>query len=314
MLKNQKHNTIYWDIVGYCNARCKYCYTGNKTHATGSYVDVAKFLKAMNVLIENELVGVDACFHLYTWGEPTLHPELGEIFKIITNFGYKYKISTNCGYTLMYEDNWFTNLDGIIISMSGYSQKSYDKIHKLDFETVKNNIIKLVKVADKVKYDKKKIIIAHHIYQFNIDEIPLLYEFSRQLGITYHPYYALLGNLEKTNRFLNGLLSQEEWIDISQNIIGFKIWERFNNHPQSGCKQFNRLVLDEECNVLTCCCLPKSHPSYKITNLFDPEFKQKIASWKPDANCNNCIAQKLSQYDEKGQGNFDINNWCRVNL
>ena len=308
-MKNRTHSTIYWDIVGHCNARCKYCYTGNQTHPSGGNIDVSTFSQAMAILAHHKLVDSKCKFNLYTWGEPTLHPELGEIFNILKTYGNHYAISTNCGHRVNFQDSWFDNLDRVIISMCGFSQSSYDKIHKLNFEVVKDNILHLINTAISAGYDTNKICVAHHIYQFNIHEIPSLYKFCKEHNIDYHPYYAVLGNLKQTDRFIRGELSTEEWKEISTDIIGNSILERARQHPQSGCKQFNRLVIDEKCNILTCCCLPKNHSSYKITNIFDADFIEVLSTWSPDENCKECIQKRLSQYDEQGAGNFNLNEW-----
>lgn len=306
--KNKQHEVIYWDITGKCNAHCKYCFTGNMGHPEGSEIDIDSFSKAFQILKSNNLIGDNTCLHLYVWGEPTLHPKLGEIISIIQNNGVHYKLSTNFGRKIDFQKNWFYNLDGIIISMCGFSQESYNKMHRLNFEIVKDNIVNLVKNATKESYDTQKIRIAHHIYQFNVEEIPDLFRFTKELNLEYHPYYAVFGDLDMAYRFTHGQLTPEEWKSVSTEIFGNQIFKRIQNNPKNGCRQFDRLVLDEYCNILTCCCLPRNHTSYKICNLFEPDFLEKLSNWMPDNNCLYCIKNGLSQYDGNGIGHFNIKN------
>lgn len=307
--KTKKHSIVYWDITGKCNAKCKYCHTGISSHPQGNDIDIDMFSVAINVLKTNKLISESVCFHLYVWGEPTLHPRLGDIIKILQSNGFHYMLSTNIGHSVDFQKSWFDYLDGVIISMCGFSQESYNRIHKLNFNAVKTNIINLVNVAANAGYDISKITVAHHIYQFNIEEIPDLYNFTKELKIGYHPYYAIFGDIDMTYRFTHGYLTPEEWKNVSSEIFGNQIHKRVQNNPKNGCRQFDRLVLDEKCNVLTCCCLPRNHASYKITNLFDANFFKELSEWEPDDNCIFCIKNGLSQYDEQGAGNFNMIKW-----
>ena len=312
---NQKrYSVVYWDIVGRCMAHCKYCFTGNGKHPEGREIDVNQFSDAIAVLKKHDMLSDSACMHLYVWGEPTLHSKLGEIIAIIQKNGLHYMLSSNFGQSVDYQSEWFIGLDGVIISMCGFSQESYNRIHKLDFDSVKRNIIRFVRQADASCYDTEKITVAHHLYQFNIEEIPQLLRFTRDQGISYHPYYASLGDLDLTYNYIHGKLSPEEWIEISSEVFGNSIMNRYLNNPKEYCRQFDRLVLDEECNVLTCCCLPRSHPSSKIVNVFDPDLLEILSNWIPDENCIRCIGNGLCQYDEKGAGNFDLNKWIEYVL
>ncbi len=310
--KNRKYSVIYWDITGRCNAKCKYCYTGNSGHPQGKDIGIDEFSRALDVLKTNNLLNESVCFHLYVWGEPTLHPRLGEIISIIQNNSFHYMISTNMGHVIDFQKNWFDFLDGIIVSMSGFTQESYNIIHKLNLEIVKSNIIDLVNKAVVAGFNTKKIRIAHHLYQFNVEEIPYLYKFAKKLNVDYHPYYAIFGDLDMTYRFTQGLLTPEEWKNISSEIFGNQIHKRVKNNPRNGCRQFDRLVLDENCNILTCCCLPRNHTSYKICNLFEPDFMEKLTNWIPDTNCQFCIQNGLSQYNGNGLGYFNVKNWLMI--
>ena len=307
--KNKQYEVVYWDIVGRCNAHCKYCFTGNKRHPGGGEIDVTKFSEGLKILISNKLLSPSGCIHLYVWGEPTLHSRFGDIIEILQRDGLHYYLSSNFGHTIDFKSEWFLNLDGIIASMPGFSQESYDRIHKLNFASVINNITQFVDNAKFSGFNTKKITIAHHLYQFNIDEIPKIYRFAKGLNVTYHPYYALLGDLDLTYRFLKGELSQNESKEISSEVFGNSIIKRYENHPRKGCRQFQRLVLDENCNILTCCCLPRNSEFYKIVNVFDPNLMEILNGWEPNDNCKRCINSGLSQYDEKGLGNFDLKNW-----
>jgi hypothetical protein len=147
-----------------------------------------------------------------------LHPHLGEIIHILSSAGLRYGLSTNCGKTIEYQTEWFKTCNYIKISMCGFSQQSYDRIHKLDFEKVKSNIVSLVEAAKKANYNTKQISIAQHIYQFNAHEILKMRDFTNELGTSFQPYYAFINDPEVYDRFINNTLAPSEWNEISQDL------------------------------------------------------------------------------------------------
>jgi MoaA/NifB/PqqE/SkfB family radical SAM enzyme len=86
---NKKHtyDRCCFEIVGHCNAKCRYCPTGSARHPVGGFIDSAQFEQALNILFKHNLIHHQTCLYLFNWGEPTLHPEFGKIINIIQNAG-----------------------------------------------------------------------------------------------------------------------------------------------------------------------------------------------------------------------------------
>ncbi len=166
--------------------------TGRKDHSTGKTVEIEKYDQALQKLFDEKLISQATRVTLFNWGEPTIHPQFGEIVDITQNkHGLSYNISTNAGKPIDYQPEWFKKLASLRISMCGFSQESYDKIHQFDLEKVKSNIISIVQTAKKAKYNTQAITITHHIYQFNLHEILPLYEFAKKLNVSYSPTYRI---------------------------------------------------------------------------------------------------------------------------
>ncbi|MDR2412478.1 MAG: radical SAM protein [Holosporales bacterium] len=77
------------EISGRCNARCKYCCTGQGRHVTTvPYMKAEKFaaimahLKKIGGFRRGKWGKSDSIF-LFNWTEPTLNPELDEILSIL---------------------------------------------------------------------------------------------------------------------------------------------------------------------------------------------------------------------------------------
>jgi MoaA/NifB/PqqE/SkfB family radical SAM enzyme len=305
--KIRTYDFVYFDIVGTCNARCRFCVTGTSNHPKGGIIEVDKFQKAIDLLFENKLIDCNTEFGLYNWGEPTLHPDLGKIINILKNKNLMYSLSTNAGRYVQYQPEWFKNMKYMMVSMCGFSQESYNKIHGFNFEKVKTNIMSIVNVAENAGYDTSKIVILQHIYQFNTHEVPMLYEFSENLKVNFNPYYAFINDPMKLRKYINNTLEPQDWKEISQNIFCYFIQKRLDLHPRNQCRQFDILNLDEKGNILPCCCLPRDHADYILTNIFDENFMEVLGKWQPTETCIECINAGLSPLKTLSDSfNFDF--------
>ncbi|MDR2641937.1 MAG: radical SAM protein [Planctomycetaceae bacterium] len=306
--KIKTYDFLYFEIVGTCNAKCRFCVTGVSNHPKGGIIEVDKFQKAVDILFENKLIDCNTEFGLYNWGEPTLHPDLGKIIDVLQNKNLMYFLSTNAGKHVQYQPEWFKNMSGMRISMCGFSQESYNRIHGFNFEEVKKNIVSIVEVAEKASYNTHKICIAQHIYQFNTHEVSQLYEFSAKLNISFDPYYASINDPMMLRKYIDNRLEPQEWKEISQNIFCHFIQKRRDLHPRNYCYQFDILNLDERGNILPCCCLPRDHADYILTNIFDKNFMEVLGKWQPTETCRECIKAGLSPLKTLGDS-FSFTNF-----
>jgi MoaA/NifB/PqqE/SkfB family radical SAM enzyme len=81
----------FFELTSYCNLKCPLCPTGTKMlKRKAMNMDVELYIKVMNELSPYLLT---AC--LWGWGEPLLHPQIGEILKASYNRGVNIIVSTN---------------------------------------------------------------------------------------------------------------------------------------------------------------------------------------------------------------------------
>lgn len=126
-------NQVNFEIVGKCNAKCTYCVTGNGTQ-TGDFVDLEEFKESIQLLYNKNLVDKNTIFHLYNWGEPLLHPNFSKIIEFMSESEINFSLSTNLSVIPKnITPESFSNLNSITISMPGFSQNSYNKIHGFNF-------------------------------------------------------------------------------------------------------------------------------------------------------------------------------------
>jgi organic radical activating enzyme len=273
MDKEKKYNLVYFEIVGFCNARCPWCVTGNKSLNQVSYpsrfINVNDFRNAIVTLLEGGLIYPrESLISLANWGEPMLHPELSEILKILRKNDVNFAISTNASKFVNLENDVLGNLQEIRFSVPGFSQSSYDRIHGFNLESILKNIEMFCKNIRK-EGSNAKLMMAYHLYQFNIDEIDAAMKFCSLNGIEFYPYVAYLNDFNLAKAYLDKSISAELLRWIGKDLFLHYVDELIAKTPQDyQCPQFNILTIDEYCNVLTCCALSKDHPEYSLGNLF----------------------------------------------
>jgi len=273
MDKEKKYNLVYFEISGFCNARCPWCVTGNKSLNQVSYpsrfINVNDFRNAIAALLGGGLIYPrETLIRLDNWGEPMLHPELTEILKILRNNDVNFALSTNASKFVSLENDVLGNLQEMRFSVPGFSQSSYDRIHGFNFESILKNIEMFCKNIRK-EGSTATLRMAYHLYQFNLDEIDAAMKFCSLNGIEFFPYSAYLNDFNLAKAYLNKSISTELLGRIGKDFFLHYVDELIARTPQDyQCPQFNILTIDEYCNVLTCCVLPKDHPEYSLGNLF----------------------------------------------
>lgn len=272
--KKNQYDLVYFEIVGYCNARCPWCMTGSKrideTAFPSTFIKVDHFENAINYLLDNGFICPGKCrIDLYSWGEPMLHPQLNDILRILSRNNIDFGISTNASKAVHLDRDVLTNLRELKFSMPGFSQSSYDRIHGFHFETILDNIEILVKNIRKEE-SPCRVTMLYHIYQFNVDEMRLAAEFCNENSIKFAPYCARLADYNFKKSYLDGSISRELLEKMSKDLFLHYIDELIATMPQNyECPQFNILTIDEYCNALTCCILSKDHPEYSLGSLFE---------------------------------------------
>ncbi|RZD15998.1 MAG: hypothetical protein EVJ46_07310 [Candidatus Acididesulfobacter guangdongensis] len=294
-------NKIIFDISGVCNAKCPYCVTGllnlnklNINDTKNSFIKVENFEKALDYLIINKIFNVEyGSIDLYNWGEPLIHPEFDSIVNILNNHKIKFSISTNASkFPKLAQSTSMENLLELRFSMSGFSQSSYDKIHQFNFNLIKNNIIKIIERFKQAGH-KGTPIINYHIYQFNIAEYNQALNFAKNYNINIWPYYAYINHYELAKDYIDNSLDRKILKKASKDLMLFYVDELISKKPINySCPQFNMLTIDENCNVLTCCVIPKGCQSYSVGNLFDLSLEKIYKLKTSQKECVNC--QKLN--------------------
>lgn len=288
--------TLKFEISGSCNAKCPYCSTGNKSNPKigekSKMVTLEEFTSTMNHLEKIELIkpGITVIYP-YNWGEPLLNANVVDILNYIGDKGYSYCLSTNASFVPA-SIEYLRNLpDILVVSMPGFSQKSYGKIHGFKFETILKNIETLRKFS-------KKMSISFHIYQFNLDEIRMAKNyFTFKRNVNFGMYYAVFCDFNQAKRYLKDEMSYCELKNSSKDLILGYVKDRIDNRPSDySCEEFERLVIDEHGNYITCCTLGRNDECYKYGKVGELSKDEVVYLKKKQAVCEECLALGMSYW------------------
>ncbi|MEE1516059.1 MAG: radical SAM protein, partial [Lachnospiraceae bacterium] len=234
--------SIAVDITGFCNAKCKYCPAGNDLTNKGKFVELETFEAILNKLIEYKLYTKESDFNIYCLGEPLLHPQINDILNILNKYGIRITISTNASYIPKFDKESLKCVKRFLISMPGFSQESYDRIHGFNFNKIKENVISLREKVRELSDNTIPFDMSYHIYQFNEAEMVPAKQFCEENDIRFAPNYAVMFDKDKCMDYVTGNMSYEELKDISKEIFLGVLDQQIKDAPRNYCDFQHRFL------------------------------------------------------------------------
>lgn len=292
------YSHVTFEISGGCNARCKWCVTGRANREGRSpkarFIDPAEFARAVDYLRANKMINGDAVFFLYNWGEPLLHPRFKDIVAVLNERDIEYVISTNLSKLVEFEPgDELRNLRAVVVSMPGFSQASYDRIHGFNFQRIKSNILHMQENFTAAGF-KGKVQLSYHVYQFSLEEVPDALAFAQQHNLGIKPTWATFADLSKLFDYVSGEMPYQELKEASSELILNFLEESTGKMPAGyECSFHDVLLLDEGCNVVTCCVLTKEMPNFVIGNLFDLSLEDIRRLKRCQPVCKRCMELEI---------------------
>lgn len=302
---NQFEDAII-EISGRCNARCKWCVTGrenrNGSSATKSFMTIDKFKQIYTHITQLGLIGKKNDIMLYSWGEPFLNPQAIDIFDFLSMSQQMFSVSTNGSvYRTAKSSTTYEHMISIAFSLPGFSQQSYDRMHGFDFNSIQDNIARLL---DNMRMNgfKGSAEILFHVYRFNQDEISPAKKFADSLGAKFMPYYAYLNGLSLARKFVNGTMSEEENQEVQDELCLHYLEKRLSNTSSDiKCRLRKILTIDEEGNLVICCAADKQIDGYVLGNILsfdcanDVENRLNTAMLE-NVNCRECHSKRIDAW------------------
>jgi pyruvate-formate lyase-activating enzyme len=178
----QSVTDVFIDIVGPCNLRCAMCPQGVLEERSGErgsgFMPVSLFARTLTFLQRRQAIG--AYVNLYNWGDPLLHPKLGEILDICHAKRIEAIISTNLSFPLArVREMTRHHVRLLIVSLSGFTERTYAQNHvRGNFRRVRDNLDELAKDRGQVA----EVLVKYLVFQHNRGELEAAKAFCRAAG------------------------------------------------------------------------------------------------------------------------------------
>lgn len=270
------------DISGWCNAQCKWCATGIKNRATDyferKYMTYDKFKTIYNHLIDNFILYRFNEILLYSWGEPFLNPDCMKILEYLSEEEQVFSISTNASVlALSSKKDMYKNCRTFTFSMPGFSQNSYDQIHRFNFEKIKENIKKYIENLRSCGFEGEAVL-SYHVYQFNQGEVCMAKEFASSLGLKFVPVYAYFAGYGLTEQYLANNMPYELLKEAGKDLLLHHVNGLLEKRPDDyQCMVENMISINSEGEIELCCCCDNGVKDYRWGNVL--EVKDAL-QWK----------------------------------
>lgn len=281
------------DISDRCNALCKWCTTGRANRAgipKAGFMEPERLAAALDHMRAKGIISPEAILFLYNWGEPFLHPKFPEIAEVIAERGHEYVVSTNMSlWPRLESPAALSRLRAINISMPGFSQASYDRIHGFPFQKIQRNILDMLETYRAAGFTGK-VQIKYHVYQFNLDEGAALLRFAKENGVNLDPTFASFADLDLYMRYLEGNLDLLEERELSRELLLSKVVG--GGHPlpaEYECPYWDALILNAKCEIVTCCMVTPQMEDFVIGSLFDIRPDDIVARKRLQPVCKRCM-------------------------
>lgn len=247
------------EISGRCNAKCIYCARQRfNQRFAGNNMSLILFKQILNHLIDIKLLQKNHTniITLYNWGEPFLNPNFNDILTILKNKNLRANISSNFIIKPKINNDNLSTISDITLSLSGFSQKTYGKIHGASLDRVLNNFESVYKKMRKHS-PNTKIHISWHRYKFNEKEFWKAYKYFNRPGINFIPTVAFLNDLHELLNYTTGKLSKDRLTQAKKDIFLEHISKELSYHKKRSkgyhCALWNDLVIDENGELILCC-------------------------------------------------------------
>ena len=291
----------YIDPSNKCNHKCPLCPTGRSEKLRNKYIMEFEGFRFVIDQIGKYLYSL----HLYNWGEPFLNKDLIKMIKYAKKFAMKITVSTNLSILdeKLANDIIESDLDYLIVSLSGITNKSYSKYHiGGDLTKTLNNLTLLLNIKKQLNSPKPSILISFLPTRFNENEISKASELFKQLGVSFLVGKLRLDMGDAVIKTKSDITQFIEWLPLSQELSVHdknlnKLFSDYCNWP------WERICIHPEGNVSPCCAIYSQ--KYDFGNVLKNDFyrvwngkkyreartiiRKSRANNDPNMPCNYCI-------------------------
>jgi wyosine [tRNA(Phe)-imidazoG37] synthetase (radical SAM superfamily) len=257
------------DVAGTCNLRCPTCPVGNSTQADRKkgFMEVDLFRQIVAKIRLDDVADTPEVF-LFNWGEPLLHPAIGEIIEILHDAGLPSHLSTNLNIENGLREVARANPANLKISLSGFTPESYAQTHvRGNLALVKSNMFRLRHYLDQYRATTR-VWVGHHIYRSNQAEIPEVAALCKELGFEHHPIAAFFQPLERLVGLAEGREAPHAILqELVEHPLSYLPRLQATKSTRLDCElRFNQTAINFDGSVALCCSV------YEDANMLGAQF------------------------------------------
>lgn len=308
------YTRIAIDISGCCNAKCAWCVTGRKNREqavdVNSYMNYEEFTKLYNHMISSGMIIKNTEIMLYSWGEPFLNKDYLKIIDYLSEEQQKFSVSTNASVIKLTNNDFsYKNCCTFVVSMPGFSQESYDKIHGFCFERMKQNIVRLVNNVRSAGFGGD-LLLSYHVYKFNRHEINAAKRFAEDLGMRFNPYYPYFNGNSMTEAYLENRLSTSMLEEAKEHLFLDHVKDLISRRPDNyRCFLENIISIDYKGRLVLCCASDPQVSDYYWGSIMEihslKELQEKRRQMLKCSSCNKCRKLGIDYWMERNPA-FEI--------
>lgn len=289
-----KYERITVEISGICNAKCTWCYTGRQnkygkgcSEAKAKFMTAQEFDSGLSYLINNGILSPNAEVELYNWGEPLLNPELDGILEVLEKYDMQFHLSTNCSCLKYFTGKHLKNMTMLMVSLSGFSQSTYGRIHDFDFESILRNINTTAEIL-KSHNLLHLMEVNFHVYNFNLHEIAAARKYFESRNIRFIPRIAYFNDYFLFDGYLKNTLPIKTKAMAEKHLLTDLLLRETEFAPKNfECPQQKKIVVDEEWNLVPCCRLSKKE---NLGSILDMNIEEVAKAKKEVTYCGSCLS------------------------
>jgi len=301
LAQSQTADEYYFiDVVGTCNLKCPSCAVGNMPALFSKGLMSPDTLKDVLAKIARETEGKERVFiDLYNWGEPLLHPEIGDIIRIVKEAGFGCGISSNLVAGKNLAAAVKAEPDYIRISLSGYHNETYQETHAGgDINLVKAHMHMLRHYLDLFRNRHTVVQVGFHVYRSNFpNDFHLMMKLADELGFLFSPTLATIMPVEKAVAALEneGLTEQDKAL-LDKLVVSPERWRTLNLESDISlpdCQyRSQRSTINYDGSVALCCA---TYGTDKIVsdNFLTTDNADLIEARQTHDYCGTCMNNRL---------------------
>jgi len=210
------------DVVGGCNLACPSCPNGTEARKNrpGGLMPPERLGRILEKLAHELAPRGPELVNLYSWGEPLLHPQIGELVRLVKAAGYRCGLSSNLNDASHLESALRAGPDHLKVSVSGFTPGPYAAWHvRGDVYRLRGNLHLLRSALDRTGA-RTRVTVAYLLHRHNAGaDFIRMQDLAAELGLGFEAHFPFLMPADRMLASLEGRATAEDQRVVDQLVI-----------------------------------------------------------------------------------------------